>query len=429
MKKFDLINETISHFSDEIIAEADTKTLESHKITVVSRWYLFAPIAAACLIIAVAAVIVPIFKADSPVLDNSGFDLSNTDLIGLPAENFSVSDMKIDTKMCRMPLKELNDFLKTPNLQAFAFVRVLESELVDNNDSYPGKQQIATVQVLSEVWSKQDNSLPQVITVRQSIYGHGYSFSSLEHNNGVTNLLRDGGVYLLPVAYWQREDYWYIYGGSMDTLFEVDDKGLVWSHSKYKGFNQFDGKDTDVIIQALADITSDKNFNIAHSFFGLTSKMAVLAEVTVLSAENIQTKWQYDENSEVSYFNNYHHTLRIDRIHSMPTIIEPEQSWEPADGMELVIVANDDENYIELNKRYLMYIELHNNEVLGVPLVDSGCIAEIFDDRTIEPIFTTPEYYFWRVFDDFKGYTVEQMAELAENAKSWHLANSQGPTH
>ena len=68
-------------------------------------------------------------------------------------------------------------------------------------------------------------------------------------NSEFTNMLKKGGVYLLPLWHWENDVY-LIYS-DLDVLFEIDDYGLVWSHSIYPDFNRFDGKLANVLADAI----------------------------------------------------------------------------------------------------------------------------------------------------------------------------------
>ena len=180
--------------------------------------------------------------------------------------------------MDRQPIYSLYDLFNWFPPQALAFVRVIKTEqnLIEHEPfSWSGwATQTATVQILSTVWSVEE--LPQVMSITQSMIEHFCL--------GTTNLIREGGVYMLPLSLWESK--WYV-SGDLDVLFEVDDKGLVWSHSEYEGFNRFDGKGWSELAQVITEMTTDEDFNIAMSVFSgfAVSDWWILAEVTVLSSD------------------------------------------------------------------------------------------------------------------------------------------------
>jgi hypothetical protein len=57
-------------------------------------------------------------------------------------------------------------------------------------------------------------------------------------------MLRVGGVYVLPLVWYdffENGEIAIIYG-DLDVLFEVDDKGLIQSHSPHEQLNKYDGQ-------------------------------------------------------------------------------------------------------------------------------------------------------------------------------------------
>ena len=76
--------------------------------------------------------------------------------------------------------------------------------------------------------------------------------------------LREGGVYVLPLSLSQSEHNdglylihgeveWHAGAGYYYMLFEVDDKGILHSHSTLLAFNKFDGKPyTELVDEILA---------------------------------------------------------------------------------------------------------------------------------------------------------------------------------
>lgn len=52
------------------------------------------------------------------------------------------------------------------------------------------------------------------------------------------------------------------------------------------------------------------------------------------------------------------------------------------------------------------------------PMIDERVLAEINTDRTITPL------QYARYFEEFSGFTVEQMRELAERSIAWHESHA-----
>ena len=70
----------------------------------------------------------------------------------------------------------------------------------------------------------------------------------------LTNILREGGVYLLPIA--RGSDEYYVVG-DLIVLFEIDDKGLIYSHSHFEDFKQYDDKPYTVVTDEIKQMTEN----------------------------------------------------------------------------------------------------------------------------------------------------------------------------
>jgi hypothetical protein len=105
------------------------------------------------------------------------------------------------------------------------------------------KGQIATCTLPSERLLLGDE-IAQPFQVEQALYG---GCTHDEENN----LLRQGGVYVLSLVRDPYVDSW-VAIGDLDVLFEVDDQGLIHSHSVFPAMNKYDGVKTEILFQ---DIT------------------------------------------------------------------------------------------------------------------------------------------------------------------------------
>ena len=384
----------IGEVSDDKILEADTNKLEQvTSKSVVMFWKVLAPIAA-CLVLVFAVFAIPELpllsttdptKTTQPPANPDSYDLSNTSLIGLPVNNFCLSDIVTDAEACRMVFMKLHDFFRYDS-PSFVFVRVLETEQWQSNfHGIPIDKQTSTVQILSQVWNSENTEIPQVIKIQQTVYGFGELSTTRPDDSTV---LRKGGVYLLPIRHWEPDDDWYM-SGDFDVLFEVDDKGLIWSHSPYRGFNQFDGKPSDTVVQAITDLTSCENFEIAttSSIAGVLPYDYELAQVTVLSVKPITSEWRSDTL--------YRYTLNSS-LKGEFTVI----SWE--------------EEKFDIGGEYLMFLCPTDETSDGIEIW-SFYSTKINSDGTI----TGESGEEGSVFEDFAGHTPAQMAELAERAKDW----------
>ena len=113
---------------------------------------------------------------------------------------------------------------------AVAIVKVSGVESFTDKNAWNSEGQIATCTVEYESFGAE---LPATVKIRQYLYG-GCT------NDDETNLLRVGGAYILPLTNWQNEGIWTVYA-DLECLFEIDDNGLIQSHSTFEQFNKYDG--------------------------------------------------------------------------------------------------------------------------------------------------------------------------------------------
>lgn len=209
---------------------------------------------AACAILAVA------FTIMLPVLRNAGTHIpipqnpnSNTevppgssatrepipalsDIRGLPASHFIVPNGKAEAD--RLVYTSLPDFFMYSRNRSFAIVRVLDTQMVSMSEEegyWWHDWQRAKVEVLYSL----NVELPAALDVMQS---HMEGNEDLQPILDVrSNLVRKGGVYILPL-FRRNDDDRYGVVGDLDCLFEIGDDGLVYSHSQFEGFCKYDNK-------------------------------------------------------------------------------------------------------------------------------------------------------------------------------------------
>jgi len=251
--------------------------------------------------------------------------------------------------------------------------------------------QTSTVHVLSTVWSSTE--LPEVIEITQ--YKYGGCCAGEE-----TNLLREGGVYLLPLYFWDGGNTWQV-AADLDVMFEVDNSGLIWSHSQYEGFNRFDGQEATVVADLITAMTSDVNFPAAVTLFGIIARhWGVMMEVTVLGATIDPNRWEWEQN------------LLIMSADNVLTIASNDfYEWRPESGDEFNAVSWC---YLEQGGRYLILFDPSE----GGPYIEERSVARINADGTITAISEE------NLFSAFNGFTVEQVKVEAERAIEWHMTHS-----
>jgi hypothetical protein len=115
--------------------------------------------------------------------------------------------------------------------ETLAVVRVLETWDVPNPAT---RCQAARLTML-----RSTDAIPQEVDVVQWLAGGCVGDR--------TNLVRTGGVYVLALAPPGETDFYYGDGyyyalGDIDVLFEVDDQGLIHSHSSMDDFRPYDGQ-------------------------------------------------------------------------------------------------------------------------------------------------------------------------------------------
>lgn len=236
----------IGGVDDELIERAAPKDRTAHRRK--APWLKWAIPAAACFIIVVIALPF-VFRnpasehpQDEYAVDDSLLAATLDGIFGLPTSNHTWDEgggMAADRMITNELRYLMRDFGgRDPDIKAaFAIVKVVSVEWFTETRRYDSSEgQIAECGVLFDVLG---DGIIQPLRIKQYLYGGCTS-------NEETNLLRVGGVYVLPLTNWRNEDYWTIYD-DLDSLFEVDDKGLIQSHSKHEQLNKYDGQELAVL--------------------------------------------------------------------------------------------------------------------------------------------------------------------------------------
>jgi hypothetical protein len=315
------------------------------------------------------------------------------EFVGLPANDFCLSEIEARSEIaaCRIwAAATLSDFFRNPNFipEAFVLVRVVENDRQNrSNERWDWIEQTSTLQVLSSV--RTDGvAPPEIFTLQQTTSGYRTSVG------GPTALLREGGVYLLPLWLapedWEWEHRWYSMS-DLDVLFEVDDKGLIWSHSPFEGLNKYDGRPASELAQAIVAITEDADFEVATSMFGMSAHHGDLAEITVLSMTAFTNEW------DITYY-----------VYDV----------ELMNG-DVIAVTAYVEGLFEIGERYLAM--LHDDYTVfgfGPYFHSNGDVARVNADRTFTPFRDIDRG--WSLFGEFDGYTVEQMVDAAQRSAAFY---------
>jgi hypothetical protein len=166
--------------------------------------------------------------------------------------------------MSRIAFSSLRDFF------VHETTTVVVARVTDTKPQTDDQQ--ATLEVLETLYGR---SAAQITLTQNRLGG-----CTLEEQ---TNLLRRGGVYVLPL--YQYEEGRYSIWGDLDVLFEIDDKSLVFSHSDRDDFKAFDGKPYTALLEAVSGLLGNEPLLAkAPRLTRLLDEGMPLVEVTVLSA-------------------------------------------------------------------------------------------------------------------------------------------------
>ena len=329
------------------------------------------------------------------------YDPDNTALIGLPVENFDLSELHNPSGGSEGDLIQMSGIrdLIIYGYPVFVFARVISTKEWTDKERYNQEMQTSVVHILRTVWS--ETEMPETLSVNQYKYGGCCA-------NEKTNLLRKGGVYLLPLVYWEETNAWYVVF-TEDVLFEVDDRGRIWSHSVVEGFNRFDGQEASAVADAITFFTEDENFSVAMSAFGKAyARWDVLAETTVLSV---------GPSANEKAFGQIEYQIRLDSILSHPH--KNMYGWEVYSGEEITLFPYKSSVDFEPGGRYLLSFAPREGGSTITPMR----AAKINDDDTITPL-SSPDHDSF--FSGYDGYTIAQMKELVERVKAWREKHLNG---
>jgi hypothetical protein len=367
----------------------------------------FAP-AAACLVVIIAAVVAfPYISNPSTEGPQSnppgnasatenGYP-SDTAMLGLPVENFNLSDVQDGgASMNRIAFYDFGSLFQW-GVDSFAVVKVGDTQTVKDGDGSPFERQMSRVRVLKSIYG---DCKSETLQVSQSVIKDHFCL-------GTTNLLREGAVYLLPLK--QYDDHWYI-SGDMDVLFEIDDKGVVWSHSGHEDFNQYDGKDVGYFIDRLQTLISNDDFMLANSPLSNILQSWTLADITITAKSDALP-------DEYGDYHNYSFT--VNEVLSVPA--NPDTDRLGATGSIMVYADEDAEIKLTPGSRYLLCLDCYEGKINA----NSRMISEIKDDGAIRviPANDNNSILGESVFTPYDGYTVLEIKDLISRIHSWQESN------
>jgi hypothetical protein len=466
--------------SDERVAKSETRTLHKSRFAkVVTNWRIVAPAAAASLVIAFAIVAQPWNSGNtgvvppppssdtadahdtadspadvttiptdttsptdatvptdttSPTDATSGTQPPDTppnrfEFVGLPTRNVvfngsSNGDPNGGNPSFEYPPKNLTEIFNW-HPRAFVFAKVIDAH-VESGVHAP--RHTVTIEILEDVaytpWHS-GGALPRTMTVDYSVIGEN------PHDTAVLGL-REGGIYLLPLVSMEYTAYtgavinagqWGIIRTD-GALFEVGDTGNIWSHSRFSGFNQFDGRHARELAQAIINLVTHADYALARTDFGIFMAERgdwALAEVIVTSNEVVvahDDRWQ-----------RYQYTLDIVNIYPNSS----RNNRFPATGSVQALAWDAQELVFENNGRYFVFLYFDDYFISGV-CPDEGififgeklCISTVNIARVNRNgrITAIPQNRgslgYYSLFTEFNGRTPAQIADAARRARAWH---------
>jgi hypothetical protein len=324
----------------------------------------------------------------------SGIDttLPDSAFSGLHVDNTRIGNSEITEG--RFYYTQFRDFFTVGPIDAFLLVKVTETNRrVHEDGDYQDEMWDSDVQVLLEVYSN-GMAVPETLTITQNYFAHDYG-----------EALRKGGIYLLPISHFIWEDFESIQiAGDRDVLFEVDEKGKVWSRSHREAFNKFDGMGVTEVVNVISDMTSHPDFRLAVSEFGKAAGAGyTLAEITVTGIRKV-------ERDDWAGNYNYFADITIDEIYI-------HGDFQPQFSLGEYETLPWNPSLFEAGERYLLY--LADTGTVGFVLY-GHLGARLEADGTVSQIIDPDNEEFSSCFDGHYGKTVPELIELIKRAALWY---------
>jgi hypothetical protein len=364
--------------------------------------------AAACLVLVLAVTLaIPFLRGKNiktPGADTSGSGADggnkpvDTSLIGLPCENFSLADTQSGGAMFDREVFYDFETMLQFGTEYFAVVRIIDTRTEDSRYKSGFDYQISEAYVIENIYN--DCGVDR-IQITQSIIENHFCL-------GTTNLLREGGLYLLPLKH--EYNRWFIVG-VMDVLFEVDDKGIVWSHSGFETFNRYDGMSVESLISELKELFADEDYMLANSSFGSALRSITLADVTIVDRS--------DKIKDDYGFECYKYSYTVVEVLSYPEY-GVSSIKEKETGKFKVYADMIDEYSFVLGERYLLFLSEYEREVC----VNSFMSAKIKDDKIVTPKAEGNKKDFTNnIFEPYDGYKLSELRDIIARIKAWQAEN------
>ncbi|MDR2044055.1 MAG: hypothetical protein LBQ15_06740 [Clostridium sp.] len=174
---------------------------------------------------------------------------------GLPAGDYVLNEETGGIAADRIVFTSLQDLAE----DADAWILVPAVHEVSAEENHMQTSVAAYAETIGDVirtrpWDDYKISTGSRILIRQTLIGG----CTMDEPN---NLLREGGVYLLPVKFSADLGAYRIVG-DLDVLFELNDDGKIVSHSRFAELSQYDGKALPELLDDVRALypTSDLEF-------------------------------------------------------------------------------------------------------------------------------------------------------------------------
>jgi hypothetical protein len=309
------------------------------------------------------------------------------EVAGLPVRRELLRDMPSTGAMAdRQPFFTLRDFFLNGDMKTFVLARVTGTKSLPPGYVYGSDRQRATLEVLEwDFFPLDAPEYPVTVTLIQNRLGG----CTMEEQ---TNLLRPGGVYLLPLRYYEDE---YYLMGDLDVLFEVDEQGNIYSHSDFEDFAAYDGKPWETLMEDMRAIVRDDPLLPAYpQLYRMLHSSMSLVEITVTGSETAAK----DENG---------YPLTNRQAQKERTLFQGGQGELPG---QFTLTAREENIATQPGERYLLFIDCYEGQFI----MEAGRAAKVNDDGAITPLISTwaPRH----ALAELAGMTVEQVQALIGKA-------------
>jgi hypothetical protein len=319
---------------------------------------------------------------------------------GLPARNFTIDELTLNMMSDRIVINRFTEVFGVSwfeDIDRIAIVKVEgEPQLIDGRDFWEGRAS-STARVLVDIYGRGS----EIVEITQS-----YSNYRMEGYNSI--LLRDGGVYILPLVKWEGK-----YGivANMDVLFEIDDNGKIFSHSRNPAFNYFDGKCYTVLVDEINRMRSNEEYMTAVLNGLAFSLHTPLVEVFVTDEPFLQ---ESAVNASTLFMDMVYPANVLRLINGYEFYGDKKRVTVP-DSINFKATTEDIDYRLEKGGRYLVnlsYSDCHGGYI--IPFYDFFYVND--NDVIRAGSFSSSEE---RRLSVYNGYTLDEFIQLNERLREF----------